>query len=76
MDWLGDARVWKGLGVDWLGGRQSSKANGHCCSGLWKTRMSKASDFGVSDRTERGAIRPCSGLNTPLFLPFENGKKS
>ena len=33
-------------------------------------------DFGVSDRTNRGAIRPYSGLNTPLFLPFENGKKS
>ncbi len=30
----------------------------------------------VSNRTERGAIRPYSGLNTPLFLPFENGKKS
>ena len=30
----------------------------------------------VSNRTDRGAIRPYSGLNTPLFLPFENGKKS
>ncbi len=31
---------------------------------------------GVSSRTDRGAIRPYCGLNTPLFLPFENGKKS
>ncbi len=33
-------------------------------------------DLCASSRTDRGAIRPYSGLNTPLFLPFENGKKS
>ena len=47
----GDARVWYGNTVPLCG----------------KVEALRLLNLGVSNRTERGAIRPCSGLNTPLF---------
>ena len=55
-----DARVWYGSDVPLYR----------------KEEALKLLNIDASNRTERGAIRPYSGLNTPLFLPFENGKKS
>ncbi len=60
--------------LEW--GRWSGEAIPFCCSALRKVESLMPLGLGASDRTDRGAIRPCSGLNTPLFLPFENGKKS
>ncbi len=48
-----------------LGGRQS--VLGTRCSALRKVEALRLLNVGVFDRTDRGAIRPCSGLNTPLF---------
>ncbi len=33
-------------------------------------------NLGISNRTDRGAIRLYRRLNTPLFLPSDDGKKS
>ncbi len=44
------------------GGRQS--VLGTRCSALRKVEALRLLNVGVSDRTDRGAIRPCSGLNT------------
>ena len=69
----------KGLyAADFLrsGGRRYGETISSDCSALRKAESLMLLYGSLSSRADRGAIRPYSGLNTPLFLPFGNGKKS